>query len=154
MTQTRQQKNLYKKEYYRANPEKRSAVWKKWYETNKEKAKEISRASYQKRREEAKLQMNKRYKELRNIVLNHYGGVCDCCGESNYEFLALDHINGGGGKHAKEVGGGSKMIRWIIKNNYPPIFRVLCHNCNMALGSYGFCPHENLLNTARASRRK
>jgi hypothetical protein len=25
---------------------------------------------------------------------------------------------------------------------YPPGFRVLCHNCNMAIGLFGVCPHE------------
>lgn len=141
---TREEHNKYNREYYKTNPEKRSAAFKKWYYANQEKAQKINRASYKKRREAAKLRMKARAKELRIIVLNYYGRTCACCGESRYEFLAIDHIHGGGGKHAKETGGGSQMIRWIIKNNYPPMFRVLCHNCNMAFGVYGFCPHNNL----------
>jgi len=25
---------------------------------------------------------------------------------------------------------------------YPTGFRVLCHNCNQAIGLYGYCPHK------------
>lgn len=80
----------------------------------------------------------------RKLVLDHYGHKCACCGETRYEFLAVDHINGGGLKHRKEVLGGATkgMSLWLIKNNFPPEFRLLCHNCNNARGWYGYCPHE------------
>lgn len=76
-------------------------------------------------------------------VMDKYGGVCACCGESRIEFLAIDHINGGGGKHRRETGGGgSNFYRWLRNNNFPEGFRVLCHNCNQAIGHFGHCPHE------------
>lgn len=81
----------------------------------------------------------------RDLVLAHYGGVCACCGESQYEFLAIDHINGGGTKHRIGLGTvarGSSFVRWLIKQGLPEGYRVLCHNCNAALGLYGFCPHQ------------
>jgi len=79
---------------------------------------------------------------IRQEVLDHYGNKCVCCGETTPEFLAIDHINGGGNKHRKEVGGsGPVMYRWLKKNNYPEGFQILCHNCNMAKGFYGACPH-------------
>lgn len=84
-----------------------------------------------------------RYSEMRSRVLEHYGGNkprCQCCGENNKEFLVIDHINGGGNEHRKEV--GENMVRWIIKNNFPPEFRVLCANCNTSIGVYGYCPHS------------
>ncbi len=68
-----------------------------------------------------------------------YGGCCTCCGETQPEFLAIDHIDGGGGQHRKTIGGG--IVAYLIKNKFPDGFRVLCHNCNMALGIYGYCPH-------------
>jgi hypothetical protein len=83
--------------------------------------------------------------ERRNICLEHYGNQCACCGEKTKEFLAIDHINGGGSKHRKEIGRASIYL-WIIKNNFPPIFRILCHNCNQAIGYYGICPHKRKIN--------
>jgi len=90
----------------------------------------------------------KKYRQRKKIeVINHYGGKCACCGESNIEFLAIDHINGGGNKHLKElfghVGGGD-FYRWLIRNDFPEGYRVLCHNCNFSLGVYGYCPHQGV----------
>jgi hypothetical protein len=31
----------------------------------------------------------------------------------------------------------------LARNGFPDGYRVLCHNCNMALGQYGYCPHGN-----------
>jgi hypothetical protein len=77
-------------------------------------------------------------------VLVHYCNgdtpKCACCGETRLEFLALDHINGGGSRHAKEI--NFKLARWLKSQGYPDGYRVLCHNCNFALGHYGYCPHE------------
>jgi len=89
-------------------------------------------------------------KRLRMNVLIHYGGnppKCACCGEDIIEFLTIDHIYGGGDAHRKRVGGNRSpsslvMYRWIIKNNYPEMFQVLCYNCNCAKGCYGYCPHQ------------
>jgi len=80
---------------------------------------------------------------LRKLVLEHYGGKCACCGETYYEFLAMDHIEGGGSIHHKELRKlGISICNWLKKNNFPEGFRVLCHNCNSAKGFYGYCPHE------------
>jgi hypothetical protein len=78
----------------------------------------------------------------RETAIEHYGGQCACvgCGETHYEFLAFDHIDGGGTKHRKQVGG--HMETWIVKNGFPPTIRLLCHNCNCARGFHGYCPHE------------
>lgn len=88
-----------------------------------------------------------RDKELRLKAFEMYGGqICTCCGETQYEFLCIDHINGGGNQHRTLAIGdkkcaGSKMCRWLKTNNYPEGYQVLCHNCNMAKGFYGYCPH-------------
>ena len=83
----------------------------------------------------------RRSREIKLEVLSHYGSKCACCGESRLEFLCMDHINGGGSKHRKSRK-FSTIYRWLLSNNYPPGFRVLCHNCNMSLGLYGYCPHK------------
>lgn len=76
-------------------------------------------------------------------VLEHYGGnppKCACCGESTIQFLALDHING----HTKgEPRGGRPIYTWLRKKGFPSGFQILCHNCNLAKGFYGKCPHSN-----------
>jgi len=54
--------------------------------------------------------------------------------------MSLDHINGGGVAHRKER--GIPLTQWLVRNGYPDGFRVLCHNCNQALGAYGYCPHQ------------
>ena len=81
---------------------------------------------------------------LRERVLAAYGHECECCGETRKEFLALDHIGGGGKKHRESLGlsGGKGFHAWLERNNFPDIIRILCHNCNCALGFYGHCPHE------------
>ena len=67
------------------------------------------------------------------ITLMHYSNpkgipVCNRCGEQDIELLCVDHIIGGGVKHEKER--KSPLYRWLIKNNYPEGYQVLCANCN------------------------
>lgn len=83
---------------------------------------------------------------LKRKVLSHYSSgepQCSCCAECRFEFLVIDHENGGGNKHREAVGshGGWTFYQWLVQNNYPPGFRVLCHNCNASIGLYGYCPH-------------
>jgi hypothetical protein len=85
------------------------------------------------------------FRRQRITVLEHYSGdvpKCACCGETRVEFLALDHISAGGAQHRKTVGNGSNMWRWLLKQGFPEGYRVLCHNCNQALGAWGYCPHQ------------
>lgn len=77
-----------------------------------------------------------------DAVLRHYGGRCDCCGESEPLFLSIDHIDGNGGLHRRMVGRANMWV-WLFQNDFPPGFRLLCFNCNT--GRYrngGRCPHE------------
>jgi len=84
-----------------------------------------------------------RYRDRRLNCIEHYGNKCECCGEIRIEFLAIDHINGGGLKHRKELTKKNMNIfEYLTKNNYPEGYRVLCHNCNSSLGHYDYCPHQ------------
>lgn len=93
---------------------------------------------------------NRRRNQARRIsCLIAYSGTephCACCGEKHLEFLAIDHINGGGNKHRRDnkLSSGDHFFRWLQQNNYPEGFQVLCHNCNQAKGYYGKCPHQNI----------
>ena len=82
--------------------------------------------------------------KLRSDVLQAYGNVCACCGETEYKFLSIDHVDGNGANHRRQVGVGSgfHFYLWLRRNGFPKGFQVLCHNCNQAKGSYGCCPHE------------
>lgn len=84
---------------------------------------------------------------LKITVIGHYSNgefKCACCGEDKIEFLSIDHINGGGNKHRKEINrkSGRWFYKWLCENNLPEGYRVLCHNCNMCIGMYGYCAHN------------
>lgn len=82
-------------------------------------------------------------RRLRMDVISKYGSRCVCCGESEIKFLAMDHIHGGGKAHRKKIGGHIGFYRWLVRNNYPDDFRILCHNCNHGRElNGGICPHE------------
>lgn len=91
--------------------------------------------------EAAKIGQKGRRQAERMVVLNAYGNKCTCCGETRNQFLSIDHVNGGGNKHRKEIGHGH-VYSWIRRNGFPPDFQILCHNCNLAKGFYGKCPHK------------
>lgn len=114
-----------------------------WYLAHKEEQITKSKAYYYSHREVQQAKQRAHYLQLRLEVLVHYGGVCACCGERHYEFLSIDHIDGGGKAHRRVIGtSGKSIIYWLVKNDYPEGFQVLCHNCNMAKGFYGVCPHQ------------
>lgn len=104
--------------------------------------------------QEKRVSSRKSRARLRYEVLSEYclglPPQCECCAEDKLEFLALDHTNGGGNKHKKEV---RHVYRWIKKNGFPPGFRVLCHNCNQSLGAYGYCPHSKAEGKALPEQR-
>lgn len=84
--------------------------------------------------------------KLRRQVIERYGGKCRCCGESEFWFLVIDHIDGGGNQERRETGkdGGSSFYAWLRQQGFPDGYTVLCWNCNAAIGMLGYCPHERL----------
>lgn len=116
-------------ERYHANPDAEREKADKWAAANRDR-------------------INERARSRRLAALVAYSGpdpFCSCCGETVLQFLALDHIDGGGYKQRKELGGGG-FYSWLSRNGFPPGFRVLCHNCNMARQfNGGTCPHDSLV---------
>lgn len=121
----------YRKQYYRDNKVvllQRSAQWIK-----------------------AHPELHKRYQQkfrdaVRAKVIAAYGSHCVCCGETEQEFLTVDHIHGGGRKDRELGRGGHGLYRWLIQENFPKDhYRLLCMNCNFAKGIYGRCPHQKPL---------
>jgi hypothetical protein len=141
----------YAKRWREAHPEQYAARRAAWNATNGEKLRGYSRKYYELHREQEIIRQvrgnARRYRRLRLAALQHYSGEqpeCACCGEWHLSFLALDHIDGGGGEHRKLLRAASLNIwEYLRRESYPPGFRVLCHNCNAARGYYGSCPHED-----------
>lgn len=70
-------------------------------------------------------------------VFNYYGNKCDICHDVDLSNLSLDHVDGGGRRHRKEVCGtdsGTTFYKWVNKNK-PNNIRLLCYNCNCKGGS-------------------
>ena len=86
------------------------------------------------------------------LLSNSESACCNCCKESEINFLAIDHIAGKKQMDSEpeliKLGyrstlRGNGLIRWILNNNFPKGFQTLCHNCNYAKRNNGFCPvHE------------
>lgn len=79
---------------------------------------------------------------------------CQCCGETELRFLCIDHIGprGIGNAQRKTVPGGIRMYRWLKRNGYPKGYRVLCQNCNSAIGHFGSCPHQRDLRVVQGGK--
>lgn len=92
---------------------------------------------------------NREYRTLlKRKVMYHYSNgrlCCRCCGERHMEFLTIDHINNDGAEHRRKIGKTQyDVCRWIINNNFPEGFQVLCFNCNCAKEYSGYCPHQKI----------
>ena|SRR3990167_3429530 len=86
-----------------------------------------------------------RNKLRRREMIQQLGGKCVCCGEKELVFLCLDHIKGGGRREYVKKGGPHGVWKRAIREGLPiDKYRILCWNCNSALGLYGRCPHSNL----------
>ena len=127
----------YMKEWRARNPEKVRAY------DEKRRNNPIRRAYKRERTKLRSKRIQMWVKQLRYLVLNHYGAVCACCRETISEFLTVDHINGGGVQHRKKVGAGSNFYSWIVRNNFPQDLQILCMNCNHSKGVRGYCPHKS-----------
>lgn len=114
------------------------------YHKNREQAFQYAQENKERRSRDAKA----RHQALRAEVITAYGSQCACCGESTPVFLSIDHTNGDGAEHRRQLkeqgtfaGAGVGLYRWLRSNGYPDGFRLLCHNCNMSRGFYGYCPY-------------
>ena len=139
MGYTGEKARIYSRNWAKNNREKKREYARKWRNKNRKHVKEYNHQWWIKNQ---KSYLGYAY-VLRNKIFDHYGYKCSCCEENRYEFLSIDHINGGGAKFREKIR-GIMYYKWIIDNNYPDNLRILCHNCNMAIGMYGYCPHNNL----------
>lgn len=140
-------KQKWDKTYYKKHLEERIEYNKKAYKELKK-----DKLRFLKERERKRISAVKNYRKTaqpyeyarKMLIIETYGGKCKCCGITRDEFLAVDHIDGHGNEHRRKLGikGGRHFYDWIIKNNFPKGFQILCHNCNFAKDHYeGGCPH-------------
>ena len=155
---TQKDRTEYYKEYWQGHKEEKREYDKKWYQDHKEEINEQTKQYYlnhkketkerqaqyyrdnkkeilerlakyrQSHKKEEKDRKHRVYLEQRLIVMNHYGGKCAFCGNTNVNHLCIDHINNDGAEHRKTI--GRQICRWLIKNNFPDGFQVLCYNHN------------------------
>jgi hypothetical protein len=157
----KQRKAEYDRQYYARNRERLRAANKAYYEKHAEELREYqhkyreqnyekclaaNRAAGKKWRdanpEESRAQSKKYGWKLKLEVIAAYGGKCTCCGEATPEFLGIDHIYGGGRKH-RAVLRGHRFYYWLKQQGFPKDeYQLHCHNCNMAKGFFGVCPHR------------
>lgn len=90
--------------------------------------------------EERKIYLKDYRRKLRKDFISMYGGVCTCCGESNFKFLSIEHLLGQVGK---KKDGSARAYAKALKFYQPDIYTVLCFNCNMGKSlNRGVCPHQ------------
>jgi len=143
------EKGKAKSKEYRASKNFK-AVQKKYSSSEKGKAKSKERYLGEKGHPALRLKILQHYsKHLSNSDIP----CCRCCGlNSHNQFLAIDHAQGrykmdsipeltNLGYSSKKT--GDPLLRWIIKNNFPKGFQILCHSCNVAKRDDGHCPMEN-----------
>lgn len=82
----------------------------------------------------------RKVKVAKKLLFSVYGDKCKCCNESEEKFLTLDHVKGDGKKDRTKI--QYKIYEDAARANDPSRFRILCMNCNWAIGKYGECPHK------------
>jgi len=90
--------------------------------------------------------IRRRRREIKLEMIVAYGGRCECCGETEPKFLAIDHIGGGGTSERRSNPAlhfnGYGFYSNLKKAGWPKeVYRLLCYNCNMATYLLGCCPH-------------
>lgn len=128
-----------------ANPERVKAAQQRWKDRNPGVAAQRMREWRINNLERHREGIRQNSQRVKDACYNAYGGyVCACCGETEPAFLSLDHVNNDGAQHRREIGGGGrKTYSWLIANDFPPGFQVLCMNCNWGKArNGGVCPHQ------------
>ena len=130
-------------------------IHKAWRDANREHVRTYSKESMRRYRENqppekmTRLATRQRAYNARRyqMVLDHYGAKCACCGEREPKFLSIDHINNDGYQRRKDGdhGSGQRLVGYIIRESYPDDFQILCMNCNHGKSrNGGVCPHKSL----------
>jgi len=114
------------------NIEDRRASQRRYEKTHKELRKKYRNSHKEKSKNNSRLEYHKIYRQnIKRIVLNHYSNntmKCSNCGEDDFQALTIDHINNDGAEHREKI--TQTIYHWLINQNFPEGFQVLCMNCN------------------------
>ena len=124
----------YNQHYRQQHREYFIAYQRKYREEHKAELSVWHKEYYQKNRASSLAYNKERHKSLKMQVLNQYSITqypsCAKCGIDDVDVLCIDHINGDGAAHRKHIKSGNHLYTWLITNNFPEGYQVLCHNCN------------------------
>lgn len=122
---------------YRKKNQKKLNIYKyNWAKNNKKSCKE----SVKKYKNSIKLKVFKHYSKSTKPFCS-----CSRCKINILDFLTIDHINGNGASFRKKTGlRGLTLYQYLIKNNYPKGYQVLCFNCNCSKKTGNMCIGHNV----------
>jgi hypothetical protein len=127
----------YNKQYRAEHIEQEKQYSKQYRDNHREQIKQRMKRYCQK--PEVKKQRNESVRKyqikIKKIIVNHYtkGKMkCELCPEDTWEIFELHHPELNGKKDRENVNGatGTKFYRWVIKNNFPKGYMILCPNCH------------------------
>lgn len=87
----------------------------------------------------------KEYRQkVKATVVASYGGKCYCCGETNLDFLTIDHVNNDGAERKRKTSTEKTIFQHLYKREVDlDVYRVACFNCNCGrVRNNGVCPHS------------
>lgn len=147
-----------RKNYYQKNKERISTQKKIAWQKNIVKNQENHRLYYLKNREEIKKKTKQYYNAWKNynkcITISHYSNgtmCCKNCGENIIELFTIDHVNGGGHKHRKQIGQANIFV-WLRRHNFPDGYQILCYNCNCVQQRVTPKRYEEIMNELRGRK--
>jgi hypothetical protein len=119
---------------YASNPYRVLAIAKKSYSKNKERILARVAEFYVENTDLIKSRAKAQKLKQKVRALTHYSGGrprCRTCSEDDVRFLCLGHRRDDGAEHRKTLGfRGNSIYLWVVRNGFPDMFDVLCHNCN------------------------
>jgi len=126
-----------KRLYYQKNKEKllaspsRAKAGKKYRLSHREQGIARSKKWQQNHRKQALAHGKKSREKVKREVISHYSqdkSCCQKCGLNDMRALTIDHIEGGGNRHKKEIK-KTYIYYWLREHNYPIGYQVLCMSC-------------------------
>ena len=143
----RRRKREWAREYRRNNRDRVDASKQRYRERDPKAFMAMRRAASarysEKNREAIRVKAREVHEQLKAEAVAAYGGRCACpgCHVHHAELMTIDHINGDGGEHRRQLGRSSRdFYRWLKKQGYPPGFQALCGSCNLAKSDRPECP--------------